>query len=169
MMSNGGQKRTRSERVAAVELPPSQLTQVWIGLRTRETVARIGLTLLAAVVLCVVMSGWDPPFVYRTGFVPTEDIVATVPFSKPDQVATDNGVLVIHPIHHATFVMQWNGKTVYVDPVGGAKPFAKMPKPLMLLAIVMLYPWVSIVPVTPLLMLIVRLELSAMPAAAEGQ
>jgi len=25
--------------------------------------------------------------------------------------------------------MQWNGKTVYVDPVGGAKPFAGLPKP----------------------------------------
>jgi L-ascorbate metabolism protein UlaG (beta-lactamase superfamily) len=46
-----------------------------------------------------------------------------------DQIATDKGVLVIHPIHHATFVMQWNGKTVYVDPVGGAKPFADLPKP----------------------------------------
>ena len=46
-----------------------------------------------------------------------------------DQVATDSGILVIHPIRHATFVMQWNGKTVYVDPVGGAKPFADLPKP----------------------------------------
>ena len=25
--------------------------------------------------------------------------------------------------------MQWNGKTVYVDPVGGGKPFADLPKP----------------------------------------
>ncbi len=46
-----------------------------------------------------------------------------------DQIATDNGVLVIHPIHHATFVMQWNGKTVYVNPVGGAELFADLPKP----------------------------------------
>ena len=46
-----------------------------------------------------------------------------------DRIATDNGVLVIHPIHHATFLMQWNGKTVYVDPVGGVKPFADLPKP----------------------------------------
>ncbi len=46
-----------------------------------------------------------------------------------DQVATDHGVLVIHPIHHATFLMQWKGKTVYVDPVGGAKLFADLPKP----------------------------------------
>jgi L-ascorbate metabolism protein UlaG (beta-lactamase superfamily) len=46
-----------------------------------------------------------------------------------DQVATESGVLVIHPIHHATLLMQWNGKTVYVDPVGGGQPFANLPKP----------------------------------------
>ena len=46
-----------------------------------------------------------------------------------DKIPTDNGALVIHPINHATFVMQWNGKAVYVDPVGGAKPFADLPKP----------------------------------------
>ena len=46
-----------------------------------------------------------------------------------DRIATDNGPLVIHPINHATFVMQWNGKTVYVDPVGGVKAFADLPKP----------------------------------------
>jgi L-ascorbate metabolism protein UlaG (beta-lactamase superfamily) len=46
-----------------------------------------------------------------------------------DRIPTDDGVLVVHPIHHATFLMQWNGKTVYVDPVGGGKPFADLPKP----------------------------------------
>ncbi len=46
-----------------------------------------------------------------------------------DRVALGNGVLTIHPVRHATFVMQWNGKTIYVDPVGGAKPFADLPKP----------------------------------------
>ena len=46
-----------------------------------------------------------------------------------DQVPTNKGTLVIHPIRHATFVMQWNGKTIYVDPVGGAKLFADLPSP----------------------------------------
>jgi L-ascorbate metabolism protein UlaG (beta-lactamase superfamily) len=45
-----------------------------------------------------------------------------------DLVAADSGALVIHPVSHATFVMYWNGKTVYVDPVGGAKLFAALPK-----------------------------------------
>ena len=46
-----------------------------------------------------------------------------------DQIATSSGALVIHPINHATFLMQWNGKTIYVDPVGGGKRFADLPKP----------------------------------------
>jgi L-ascorbate metabolism protein UlaG (beta-lactamase superfamily) len=29
--------------------------------------------------------------------------------------------------------MQWNGKTIYVDPVGGIKPFADLPKPDLML------------------------------------
>ncbi len=46
-----------------------------------------------------------------------------------DRVTTDHGVLTIHPVRHATLLMQWNGKTIYVDPVGGAKPFTDLPKP----------------------------------------
>jgi len=46
-----------------------------------------------------------------------------------DRIPTDNGALVIHPVNHATFLMQWNGKTIYVDPVGGGKRFAGLPKP----------------------------------------
>jgi hypothetical protein len=38
-----------------------------------------------------------------------------------DQIPTDKGALAIHPIRHASFVMQWNGKTIYADPVGGGK------------------------------------------------
>src|SRR5258706_12723173 len=40
-----------------------------------------------------------------------------------DHVATDDGDLIIHPVNHATFVMSWKEQTIYVDPVGGAKPF----------------------------------------------
>jgi L-ascorbate metabolism protein UlaG (beta-lactamase superfamily) len=46
-----------------------------------------------------------------------------------DRIDTVKGPLVIHPVRHASLVMQWNGKTIYVDPVGGASPFAGLPKP----------------------------------------
>ena len=50
-----------------------------------------------------------------------------------DVIATSRGDLVIHPIDHATFVMGWNGKAIYVDPVGGADRFAGLPTPDLIL------------------------------------
>ena len=40
-----------------------------------------------------------------------------------DRIPTVNGDLVVRLIDHATLVMSWNGKTIYVDPVGGGKRF----------------------------------------------
>ncbi|MGE0929868.1 MBL fold metallo-hydrolase [Peijinzhouia sedimentorum] len=41
----------------------------------------------------------------------------------PDQYATDNGNLIVHPITHGTFAMEWNGSSIYVDPYGGKAGF----------------------------------------------
>lgn len=46
-----------------------------------------------------------------------------------DRIATAQGDLIVHPIEHATLVMQWGGQTIYVDPVGGAAAFAGLPSP----------------------------------------
>ena len=42
-MSNGSQRRTRSERVAALELPPGRWERVWLGLCHRDVLARMAL------------------------------------------------------------------------------------------------------------------------------
>ena len=39
----------------------------------------------------------------------------------------------IHPVEHATAVLEWNGLAVYVDPVGGAQAFSAYPKPDLIL------------------------------------
>lgn len=46
-----------------------------------------------------------------------------------DAIPTESGNLIIQPINHATFAMSWNGRTIYVDPVGGGAKFAGLPKP----------------------------------------
>ncbi len=46
-----------------------------------------------------------------------------------DQLATAEGDIVFHPINHATFIMGWNGKVIYNDPVGGAARFTGLPRP----------------------------------------
>ena len=50
-----------------------------------------------------------------------------------DHIATSDSDLIIHPINHATFVMGWKDKTIYVDPVGGGKRFGGLPKPDLIL------------------------------------
>ena len=40
-----------------------------------------------------------------------------------DHIATAKGDMVIHPVNHASLVMQWDGKTVYIDPVGGKRVY----------------------------------------------
>jgi len=50
-----------------------------------------------------------------------------------DRIATSDGDVIIHPINHATFVMAWKDKTIYVDPVGGGKRFDGLPKPDLIL------------------------------------
>src|SRR5262245_19359961 len=50
-----------------------------------------------------------------------------------DQVATSGGALTIHPVNHASFVMSYGGKIIYVDPVGGIDPYLALPKPDLIL------------------------------------
>ncbi len=45
-----------------------------------------------------------------------------------DHLVTTNGDLVIHPIDHATFVMGWQGRMIYNDPVGVASRFTGLAK-----------------------------------------
>jgi L-ascorbate metabolism protein UlaG (beta-lactamase superfamily) len=41
-----------------------------------------------------------------------------------DHVATTAGDAVVHPVNHASFVVGWNGKMIYNDPVGSATLYA---------------------------------------------
>jgi len=80
-MATGGQKRTRSERVAALELRPGKWELAWANLRRRDVLLRMGLCVIAALALCAAVRGWEPPFAHRTGEVLLHDVVARVPFS----------------------------------------------------------------------------------------
>ncbi len=52
---------------------------------------------------------------------------------EPDTVPSDDGEIIIHPVLHGTLVLQWSGKTIYVDPYGGAERFAGLDKPDLIL------------------------------------
>ena len=46
---------------------------------------------------------------------------------------TSNNDIKITPIEHATAVLEWNNKTIYIDPFGGAMAFKKQNKPDLIL------------------------------------
>ena len=73
-----------------------------------KTLLSFGLSALGAVILLPLSS----PLTCLAGGAPT-----------PDTIATQDGALKIFPINHATLGLQWKDRTIYVDPVGGAKTF----------------------------------------------
>jgi hypothetical protein len=80
-MASGGQKRTRSERVAALEIRPSRWERAWSNLRRRDVLVRLALCLATAVALCLVIHGWDPPFPFHSGQTTNRDVTTRVDFS----------------------------------------------------------------------------------------
>src|SRR5215467_2441404 len=60
-------------------------------------------------------------------------LAATLLVLAQDTLKTDKGDLTIIPIEHATFVMKWNGKTIFVDPTKGGDAFKEFGKPDLIL------------------------------------
>lgn len=50
-----------------------------------------------------------------------------------DRIETSRGDLTIQPLDHATFVMAWQDRIIYVDPIGGAERFERLPPPDLIL------------------------------------
>jgi putative nucleotidyltransferase with HDIG domain len=88
-MASGSQRRTRSERVAALELPPGQWERAWISLSHRDVLGRAAMALAASAAICVIIRAWDPPFSWRINHVPGRYVTARVPFRQEDLTATE--------------------------------------------------------------------------------
>ena len=61
-------------------------------------------------------------------------MIAFAPFvagaqQTADYISTNKGPVSIYPIQHATLVLTWNNKTIYIDPTGGASKFVTFGKP----------------------------------------
>ncbi|WP_164102368.1 HD family phosphohydrolase [Candidatus Laterigemmans baculatus] len=87
-MSAVPSKRTRVERVQALPLPPGRFQQLSEQFRHAALWGRFALAGLAAVIMLVVCQCWEPPFSYRTGYVPPRDMIARVNFQVPDETKT---------------------------------------------------------------------------------
>jgi putative nucleotidyltransferase with HDIG domain len=73
-----------------LELPPGRWERTWASFRRSDVLLRIGLAIAAALLICLLVRGWDPPFVYRAGQVPLRPVTARVSFEavNPADTAT---------------------------------------------------------------------------------
>lgn len=62
----------------------------------------------AAAVCCLALASTALPVMTSTP--------AVAQAAQDDQIATTNGNLTIHPVHHAGVVLTWNGKRIVADP-----------------------------------------------------
>lgn len=53
--------------------------------------------------------------------------------STPDKIQVEGGELTVQPINHATLVLNYLGKHIYVDPVGGPQAFTGVADPYIIL------------------------------------
>ncbi|XOV93012.1 MAG: MBL fold metallo-hydrolase [Bacteroidota bacterium] len=62
-------------------------------------------------------------------------ILCLIPLASfaQDKLETKSGAVTIHPITHGTMVLQHEGKTIYVDPYGGAEGFKNFSDPDLIL------------------------------------
>ena len=63
----------------------------------------------------------------------TFSVSANAQMFNTSSVPTSDGDLIIIPVAHASFVMNWNGSTVYVDPVGEVGAYDGLPRPDLIL------------------------------------
>lgn len=50
-------------------------------------------------------------------------------YAQEDVISARGGEITIAPVLHGSLVLQWQGKTIYVDPYGGADKFSAYPAP----------------------------------------
>ena len=99
-MSSVNRKRTRSERVAALELRPGWVDRTADYVRRGDVLVRLAvLGVLAVVALWCVTLSWSVPLEYHRNYTPPRNIVANAPFDKVDPDATKEA----HP---------WRGRKV---------------------------------------------------------
>ena len=88
-MSSGNHIRTRSDRVAAIALPPGTIARALSSLRRGNVLLRALLALIAAVLMWLGTGASAPSFSYRIGYTPTRNIPSRVAFTVVNQEETE--------------------------------------------------------------------------------
>jgi len=87
-MSSGREIRTRSDRVARLELPPGQVAKIVTFFKRSDVLSRIAICFVASSVMWLATTGWKPTFPFRVKQTPARNIVSRVTFDTFDEGLT---------------------------------------------------------------------------------
>lgn len=88
-MSGAKTNRTSQERIESLGIPKPRIVQWWNSSDKADWSIRAGIAVFAAVLLLAICQTWKAPFAYRSGSIPTRDIVSKVSFEVEDEGATE--------------------------------------------------------------------------------
>ncbi|MEM9828507.1 MAG: HDIG domain-containing metalloprotein [Planctomycetota bacterium] len=87
-MSSGNKQRNNKQRIDNLGIETSKWSAWWRDGDKSDTVVRVTMAVLAAVVLLLACETWKPPFAFREGAIPARDLVTRITFDVPDEDAT---------------------------------------------------------------------------------
>lgn len=93
---------------------------------------RAAMMAAACVGLCGCAGAADTPSSGESGDEPAATSAGQPDLGKcptEDRIPAEKGDIVVRVVNHASFVLQYADKAIYVDPVGGAKAYRGLPKP----------------------------------------
>jgi cyclic-di-AMP phosphodiesterase PgpH len=81
-------RKTRSSRASELKPTSAPIEFVQHLFGNRHALLRLGIALLAVLIVAIVVEGWRTPFTYRLGQVHDDGVTARIDFAVPDDFAT---------------------------------------------------------------------------------
>lgn len=128
--AQGGPEFTRVQRLGNLEMALTLTNPPGVDVRfdgSTDLSAWSGLVALRAGAAATSLQYTDSAAPFMTSRYYRAEQLAGTNRITGDILPTSAGDVIIHPLNHATFVMNWQETMIYVDPVGGIS-YAGMPK-----------------------------------------
>ncbi|MCD0459628.1 HD family phosphohydrolase [Roseiconus lacunae] len=87
-MNGQSKTRTRQERIESLGIPKPRFVQWWIDSDKADWAVRSAIGLFAAAALLIICKTWEPRFAFRSGSIPTRDVIAKVDFEIENEIET---------------------------------------------------------------------------------
>jgi putative nucleotidyltransferase with HDIG domain len=129
--------RRRARRGGSVDAPVGFVGGLFERLQESEVLLRLSLCGASAVLLLILLRGWDPPFTFRKGSIAPRGVVSRVPFERPDpdrtraaQERAASQVRVVYSQDKAPIVRLRDGLKNRVAEVAAAAMLTKASQPV---------------------------------------